>query len=1143
VFFSLVGIELTAQTTIPRQLTIGQINTDSTYFLGNWVMPESIEISAMGSSIPPTYWTFFEISGRIKFNSDLRRDFDLNELQIYYEELPLNLARTYQFYQAMEVDSAFFNDSDTLMSAFENTAQRPSFSQTGLTQSGSLSRGIIVGSNQDFSLESGLNFELSGPLTDEISINASLTDQSIPIQPDGTTQNLREFDKVFIQIKAPRASLEMGDVDVSLEQSSFAQYNRRLQGASGTVESGKYGEYSGAVSVVRGTFKSLQFEGLEGVQGPYRLTGKNDEPFVIILAGTERVYINGQRVQRGAENDYIIDYGLGEVTFTNNLLIKDETRIVIEYEYIDRNFNRTVVAAEGEASLFRGKFKIGASAIRQADGDDLLSQQTLSENDIELLQNVGDDLDQAIVSGATIATEDERDRFILYAQIDTTLGGETFTIYEHKPGSDESIYRVRFSNVGQNNGSYQRVSGETNGLLYEWVGPGLGSYDATRQLPAPEKQQMVALNGTLDLTENLEFFGEWAVSDYDENRFSSIGDDDNTDLGYLTGIRIKGMETAIGKVSGNIRRRYTGEKFEFFERIREVEFDRKWNIIRTEQSKESINQAEFSVQPTDLTMVTAEIGQVNRDGFDGLRQAFSFSSDENWLQLDYHQDWVKSDDKLLKQEGNWFRHQGTISKRTKINDHLVTPFIRFEQEDRRQRRLDTDSLLAVSQKFYELGSGIRLNLSSLELEAGFVYRDEKGVLGNDLADLSTAFEQRYKLLYQPNNNFSTENEFRIRNKTFSNEFEALGNQNRQGVLVRSVTNFMSTNRIFDGEIFYEANTKRQALLQETFIEVGPEIGQFVWEDLNEDGVQQVDEFFPEVSANEGTFIRQYLPSDELLPAVDLNVRLLHTFSPFKITEKDRWFTGLRLRSRIDLLENSTTADIADVYLLNLNTFRNDSTTIQGRIFWEQELDILRGWNEIHLKAGMSENRGLNQRNSESIESFSQRIYTQSEYDLTSRVRLKLNLQRTQNKSTSSRLFNRNYDIHTLSVEPGINGTINRNWNAGLEVSYAQKEDQNPIVSSEATLLKISTTQRLFLWRKVQTNLRLEFRDTQVSGSSSSYGNYELTEGTGEGQNLLWSLRSTYRVSNFIRFSLDYDGRTVSDRPSIHTVKLVMSATF
>jgi hypothetical protein len=271
--------------------------------------------------------------------------------------------------------------------------------------------------------------------------------------------------------------------------------------------------------------------------------------------------------------------------------------------------------------------------------------------------------------------------------------------------------------------------------------------------------------------------------------------------------------------------------------------------------------------------------------------------------------------------------------------------------------------------------------------------------------------------------------------------------------------------------------------------------------------------------------------------------LLHTFSPFKITEKDRWFTGLRLRSRIDLLENSTTADIADVYLLNLNTFRNDSTTIQGRIFWEQELDILRGWNEIHLKAGMSENRGLNQRNSESIESFSQRIYTQSEYDLTSRVRLKLNLQRTQNKSTSSRLFNRNYDIHTLSVEPGINGTINRNWNAGLEVSYAQKEDQNPIVSTEATLLKISTTQRLFLWRKVQTNLRLEFRDTQVSGSSSSYGNYELTEGTGEGQNLLWSLRSTYRVSNFIRFSLDYDGRTVSDRPSIHTVKLVMSATF
>ncbi|HBQ59205.1 MAG TPA: hypothetical protein DD671_06170, partial [Balneolaceae bacterium] len=251
---------------------------------------------------------------------------------------------------------------------------------------------------------------------------------------------------------------------------------------------------------------------------------------------------------------------------------------------------------------------------------------------------------------------------------------------------------------------------------------------------------------------------------------------------------------------------------------------------------------------------------------------------------------------------------------------------------------------------------------------------------------------------------------------------------------------------------------------------------------------------------------------------------------------------IRLRSRIDLLENSTTTDIEDVYLLKLNTFRNDSTTIQGRLFWEQELDVFRGWNDLDLKLGMAENRGVNRRSSESIQNFTQKMYINTGYNLTDRIRLKLDLQQSQNRSESSRIMNRNYDIHARSFEPGINGTISRNWNAGIDISYAQKEDRAPAEVTKASLLKVSTTQRLYLWRKVQTNLRLEFRNSVIEGSSSTYGNYELSEGTGEGKNLLWSLRSSYRLSNLIRFSLDYDGRTVQDRPAIHTIKLVMSAT-
>ncbi|HBQ61015.1 MAG TPA: hypothetical protein DD671_15710, partial [Balneolaceae bacterium] len=170
--------------------------------------------------------------------------------------------------------------------------------------------------------------------------------------------------------------------------------------------------------------------------------------------------------------------------------------------------------------------------------------------------------------------------------------------------------------------------------------------------------------------------------------------------------------SGIGKISGEVSRRYTGRRFEFFERTRDVEFDRKWNITRTGQSREVINQAEVSVQPTELTSLSAEIGQVDRDRFSGVRQASSFNSEEDWLQMSYAQDWVRSEDALLEQDGSWFRHQGRISK-SLGEDIQVTPYIRFDQENREQKQFETDSLLAVSEKFYDVGPGLRLNFSSL----------------------------------------------------------------------------------------------------------------------------------------------------------------------------------------------------------------------------------------------------------------------------------------------------------------------------------------------------------------------------------------------------------------------------------------------
>jgi hypothetical protein len=79
---------------------------------------------------------------------------------------------------------------------------------------------------------------------------------------------------------------------------------------------------------------------------------------MILIAGTEVVYLDGDRLKRGEGNDYMMDYNSGEITFTAKHLITRFSRIVVEFQYSDRNYARSVLAFNDQVTWKKWTFTL-----------------------------------------------------------------------------------------------------------------------------------------------------------------------------------------------------------------------------------------------------------------------------------------------------------------------------------------------------------------------------------------------------------------------------------------------------------------------------------------------------------------------------------------------------------------------------------------------------------------------------------------------------------------------------------------------------------------------------------------------------------------------------------------------------------------
>ncbi|MCC6691200.1 MAG: hypothetical protein IT235_06665, partial [Bacteroidia bacterium] len=330
-FFINVGL---AQNLTNKRQKIVFIFSDTILLDTLSLIPHSLSITGMHHEIFDTSWYKIDYPKSIVYLNRKK----LNTLAIKHDTLKF----TYRVFPFSFTQTAQHKDIKRLQPAqngavnpFQYVINKPPgdiFRTEGLTKNGSIARGINFGNNQDVVVNSNLNLQVSGKLTDNVDILLAATDNNIPIQPEGNTQQLQDFDKVFIQLNDKKSKLIVGDYQTANRGGYFMRFYKKAQGANfttsfetnpGQSDSMRRGimTVTGSAAVSRGKFSRNVIQGVEKNQGPYFLTGADNEQFIIVLSGSERVYIDGQLLQRGMQNDYIIDYNTAQITFTAKRLI------------------------------------------------------------------------------------------------------------------------------------------------------------------------------------------------------------------------------------------------------------------------------------------------------------------------------------------------------------------------------------------------------------------------------------------------------------------------------------------------------------------------------------------------------------------------------------------------------------------------------------------------------------------------------------------------------------------------------------------------------------------------------------------------------------------------------------------------------
>ena len=1092
------------------------VSKDTIKFDSVPINPQNFKVLAGQKILYPTEYEIFYNEALLIISAE-----KYQEITLEYFRFPAFITRTYSPF-----DKKFIvpNNSNTgqLYSLTTNKKTTELKLFDGLKTSGYINRGITSGNNQSTVANSSMDINIEGKLSDKVAIRANIFDTNIPLQENGYSQSITDFDRIFIELYSKDWRVKAGDISLKNESSYFLAFEKQVSGLEVAASININTKIAASGAIVRGQFSSYDFVGIEANQGPYKIFGPNNEPNFVIIAGSEKVFVNGSKITKGINEDYLIDYNIGEIRFNTTFPITNDMRIRVEFQFSNRNYTRFISYEKAEYKT--NNVELFGYFYNENDVKNQPIQVNLTAAQKQILANAGNNTNLMVGESAYPDVFDANR--ILYKKVQSG----TNEYFEYSTNENDNLFTVTFSNVNNNEGDYILSETFANGNVFVYVGANLGNYQPITQLIAPTKLQVAVLNSSYKPSKKTTILTEVAFSNNDQNLFSTI--DNNQNKGIATKLAWK--QTLLDKkwkLLSDVNYLFIHRNFNTIQRFQSVEFNRDWNLNNPTGNQQQIG-IDLSLQKSENTFLNYSFQQLQfSDNFKGEKHLITSNVQLKNTSFYTNSSFLSNNSEI--QNNTFLRVKAGIEQR--LLKSWFGGFLNIESNNGVIKQ--TQEAILTNHQFKEYEGYIGLGDSTkVFAKVGFNYRDNDSIRTNTFTEINNrkTYYLDAKIIQTERTNLSLFANYRETENAFSENQKALNSKIIYNQ--RFLKNFITLGTSYE--------TSSGNVAQQDFVYVEVEAGQgfYTWIDYNDNGIQEFDEFEVAEFQDQANFLRVPLPNLQFIATQSAKINQSITLNANQWSNKNglkkvlsHFYNQFFLSSRNEL-ERARNSFNLNPFNLSKDQQISVNFTIKNSLYFNRGLQNFSA-TYTYAKA---ENKQQYSIGSQDTDTNYQQIDFQHKVGKFWLIDLQGKL--SENKLETENFNNRNYEIDVIAFQPKINYVLNNDNR--FAAFYHMKNKENTLAEFEKLKQQKIGIEYFYTGKSTsQFNANFTTFFNDFSGNPNSPVGYQMLEGLQEGTNYTWAFLWSKKLNSFLNVNLNYKGRKSLNSKTIHTGTINLKAVF